>query len=45
MWAEGLGWVLKALMCMEGIGCVGTDWDGYERLEVDEWVLELIRMA
>ena len=42
MYVEGLRWVLKALMGMEGIGCVGMGWDGCGEVWVGEKVLELI---
>ena len=42
MCVEGLGWALKFLVCMEGIGCVGRGWHGYEGPWVGEGVLELI---
>ena len=40
---EGLGWVLKALVAIEGIGCVGMGWAGYEGPWVGEGVLKLIQ--
>ena len=39
---EGLVWVLKALVSMEGIGYVGMGWDGCEGPLVGEGILELI---
>ena len=42
MGVKGLGWVLKALMGIEGIGCVGMGWDRCEGVWVGEKVLELI---
>ena len=40
--ALGRGWVLKALMGMEGIRCVGMGWNGCEGPLEGEGVLELI---
>ena len=37
-----VGWVLKVLMGMEGIGYVGMGWAGCEGPWVGEGVLELI---
>ena len=42
MCVEGLVWVLKALVGMEGIGYVGMDWDGYDEAWVGDGVLKLI---
>ena len=39
---EGLVWVLKALVGMEGIGYVGMGWDGCEGAWVGEGILKLI---
>ena len=39
MCVEGLGWVLKALVGIEGIGSVGMGWPGYEGPWMDEGVL------
>ena len=40
---EGLGWVLKALVAIEGIGCVVMGWAGYDGSWVGDGVLELIQ--
>ena len=40
--ALGRGWVLKALMGMEGIRCVGMGWDGCVGPLEGEGVLKLI---
>ena len=42
MCVEGLVWVLKTLVGMEGIGYVGMGWDGCEGAWVGEGVLKLI---
>ena len=42
MGVKGLGWVLKALMGIEEIGCVGMGWDGCEGPWMGEKGLELI---
>ena len=42
MCVKGLIWVLKALVGMEGIRCVGMGWDGCEGAWVGERVLKLI---
>ena len=42
MCVEGLVWVLKALVGMEGVVCVAMGWDGHEGAWGDEGVLKLI---
>ena len=39
---QGLAWVLKALVGMEGIGYVRMGWDECEGAQVGEGVLKLI---
>ena len=41
MCVEGLEWVLKALLGIEGIGCVRMGWDEYKGLWMREGVLEV----
>ena len=42
MSVEGLGRLLKALIDMEGIGCMELGWNGCEGSSVGEGVLEMI---
>ena len=41
MCVDGLQWVLKALLGVEGIGCVIMGWAEYKRPWVREGVLEV----